>query len=538
MRKTSAVLCLLLLLQQANGRNTALQRVIVKFKNSVSYTVDYKANKFLLKKQYLGVRLLQKSLTRIISLIPQEAKKTRKLASSNLLQNIHFLQFNNQQTLSSLISQLQKTGLFEYVEEDQEGSSSGIRTQSPGDALFYRQWGLHNDGSFDTQAKPGADIDIERAWAITTGNKATIVSILDTGLKLDHPEFSGRLWVNTGEIPGNGKDDDKNGYIDDINGWDWANDDKDPSDDYGHGTNVAGILAATGDNHIGYAGINWKCRIMVGKVLDGNNTGYYSWWISGIYYAVANGARVINMSVGGSGYSDALKDACDFAYKNNVLVVACMMNTNSNTIYYPAGFESTLAVGATTVNDYRANPFSWGGGSNYGPHIDMVAPGNIIYGPDYKSDNNYNVAWSGTSQATPMVAGVASLLFGQNPDATINEVKTTLQSTAQDTIGNPAEDKTGFDDYMGHGRLNAYLAVKEMSTYYFEGNGNWSNAGNWKNKKMPPANLPAGFEIEINPSANKKECMLDVNQRLAPGAKLTIKPGSHLRIAGGVIIKQ
>jgi hypothetical protein len=224
------------------------------------------------------------------------------------------------------------------------------------------------------------------AWTISTGSSHIVVSTLDSGLKLDHPEFTGRLWVNPNEIPNNNRDDDNNRYVDDIVGYDFVNKDNDPTDDHGHGTNVTGIIGANGNNGIGYAGVDWKCKLMTCKVLDNKNSGYNSNITNAIYYSVHSGAHVINMSIQGSNYSNAMENAVNFATNNNRVVVAAMGNWNSSTTSYPAAYLNTISVGATDVNHYRANPFTWGGGSNFGNHIDVTAPGNRIYGLRHNSN--------------------------------------------------------------------------------------------------------------------------------------------------------
>lgn len=365
-----------------------------------------------------------------------------------------------------LFDELRKTGMVYFIENDAIGSAGGVKavTSGPNDALYPRQWGLHNDGSFTMYpAVDGADIDMENAWAIEDGSSDIIVATMDSGLRLNHPEFEGRLWINTLEIADNGIDDDVNGYIDDINGWDFSLDDNDPTDDYGHGTNVTGIIAANGNNGEGYTGIDRHCKLMTLKGLNSTNQGFYTWWYDAITYAADNGANVINLSVGGNTYSSTLKEAIDYALDNGVVVVACMMNTNNNTSYYPAKFEGVIAVGATNPDDTRTSPFFWdpNSGSNYGSHISVVAPGNYIYGLSYLSDTDYESYWGGTSQATPAVAGIASLLLAQDPSRTPAQVKAILEATAEDQVGNPSEDTEGFDNYYGHGRVNAFAALQQ-----------------------------------------------------------------------------
>lgn len=371
-------------------------------------------------------------------------------------------QFPKGTDIHSVISELAALEEVEFAEPDFIAHGGSAAAAIPNDAFYYRQWSLNNKGTFSlAQSKKSSDIDMQNAWQVTQGDSNIIVGIIDSGLKLDHPEFADRIWKNYKEIANNGIDDDKNGYIDDVQGWDFVNSDNDPGDDFGHGTNVAGILGATGNNSIGYAGMDWKCKLMALKGLDSTNSGYYSMWIDAIYYAVNQGAKVLNMSLGGTSNSTALQKAINYALSKNVVVVACMMNTNSATTYYAAGFPGVIAVGSTDPDDQRSSPFFWSAtsGSNYGKHISVVAPGNYIYGLNHQSDTNFNYYWGGTSQATPHVAGLASLLLSLNPGFTPAQIKSIIEKTAIDQVGNPAEDTPGWDQYYGYGRINAYKAL-------------------------------------------------------------------------------
>lgn len=307
---------------------------------------------------------------------------------------------------------------------------------------------------------------MEGGWAITRGDSSVTVAIIETGCKLDHPKLDRRIWRNRREIPGNNIDDDLNGYIDDVQGWDFVSNTSNTTDDQGHGTNIAGIVGASGNNSLCYAGVNWDCKLLICKGLDAQKDGFYSWWISSIFYAVNNGARVINMSISGLSFSQFLQDAIAFANQQGVVVVACNMNTNSNTPYYPAAMMGVIAVGSTNPNDARTSPFFWSAtsGSNYGAHLSVVAPGNYIYGLSHTSNTDYNSYWSGTSQATPHVAGLASLLLTIRPQLTPAQIKTTLQSTADDQIGPPSEDVAVWDQYYGFGRVNAARALASVVT--------------------------------------------------------------------------
>lgn len=399
-----------------------------------------------------------------------ETKKLTSFSSKNKdVSNIILFTFHQEIDVEKVITQLQQTNLFEYVEPNFIGQGAGQKaattlTSTPNDTFFSRQWAVNNNGSFSlSPATENADVKLDEAWSISTGNENITIAILDSGVRMSHPEFDGRIWVNTSET-NNGVDSDNNSYIDDINGWDFVNNDNNPTDDHGHGTNIAGIIGANGNNNIGYAGVDWKCKLMPIKILDENNFGQYSWWIEAINYAVNNGAKIINMSVGGRDFSQAMKDAIDNAHANGVLVIASMMNFNNSTNYYPASFDTTIAVGSTNPNDERSVPFFWNNtsGSNYGSHIDVVAPGNYIYGLSHTSDTNFDSYWGGTSQSAPLVSGICSLILSQDPNLSVEEVRNILRDTAQDQVGKPSEDTSGWDVYHGAGRVNARAALQRV----------------------------------------------------------------------------
>lgn len=402
------------------------------------------------------------------SIFGEKLKEVRQVGDFNKTNSL-YIPLNNDVEVDQKLKELKALKEVLYAEPDYEASGSSFKGQSsktttPNDTYFSKQWGLRNDGSMTGigPVKVNADVDMDLAWDIETGDPNLTVAVIDSGFKMDHPELAGRIWVNSGEIPNNGIDDDGNGLIDDYQGWDFANNDNAPIDDHGHGTNCAGIILAKGNNGVGYAGANWNSKLMVLKALDANNSGTYAWMINSIYYAVDKGAKVISMSIGGSSFSQALKDAVDYAYAHNVVFVACMMNFNNEVAYYPAAFDNVIAVGSTDANDYRTAPFFWSStsGSNFGSHIDVVAPGNYIYGLSNTSNTDYSYYWGGTSQATPLVAGIVSLILSKNNSLTVNEVRNILFQSSADLVGRPTEDTVGWDKYMGWGRVNANNALK------------------------------------------------------------------------------
>ncbi len=362
------------------------------------------------------------------------------------------LKFKNELDIKSIIGVYLRTNLFSYVEPNYIGKGHGFLQTTPNDPFYLgNQWSHNNNGTFPLSPSIiDADIDTDLAWDITQGNPNLIVAILDTGLKLNHPEFSGRI----------------------VPGYDFVNNDFDPTDDNGHGTNVTGIALAKGNNSVGYAGVNWNSKIMTCKVLDNANLGFYSWWADAIYFAVDNGAKVINLSAGGSSISTLLENAVNYAYNNNVSIVVSTGNQNS-AIQYPAKYVNAIAVGSTNSNDKRSNPFFWSttSGSNFGPELDFVAPGNYIYGLSHTSNTNYDVYWGGTSQAAPHVTGLISLLLSINPSLTVNQIRLILQQSSQDLVGD-SFDTVGWDKYYGFGRINAFNAISNPllsnTEYYTE----------------------------------------------------------------------
>ena len=302
----------------------------------------------------------------------------------------------------------------------------------PNDRLFRMQWGLENTGQIigQTSGVLGEDINIIPAWGITTGSSDITMAVLDSGQPDVVPDFFGRV----------------------VPGYNFVSDTTSTVDDHGHGTNVASIALATGDNNGTMAGIDWSAMIMPIKILDENNSGLYSWWIEGIYWALDAGADVMNMSVGGSSQSTMLRKAVEDVIDAGVHLVACMMNTNNDVTFYPAAYEGVVSVGAINNTGALAVPFCWGGGSNYGDHIDLVAPGDLILGLSHANPENGSY-WCGTSQAAPMVAGTVSLMLSIDPDLSPAQTKEILRETARGD---------GWNRYSGTGVLDAHAAIARV----------------------------------------------------------------------------
>ncbi len=299
----------------------------------------------------------------------------------------------------------------------------------PNDPSFKDLWGLHNTGQ--TSGIAGNDIDAPEAWDRfrPAGNSLTI-AVLDSGIDFSHPDLSGRIWTNPREVVGNGVDDDGNGYIDDIRGWNFVANTNNPSDDRGHGTHVSGTLVAAFNNSTGVAGVVGPAgiRVMPLKFLDNNGSGYTSNAVKALDYATNNGAFLSNNSWGGTSFSQALYDAINRNNQRGGLVVAAAGNNNTNTDstpYYPQGYDLPNVMSVASINAADAlSSFSNFGGSS----VDLAAPGEKILST--VPGGGYAL-YSGTSMATPHVAGAAALMWAQNPGLTNAQVKKILMDTTR-----------------------------------------------------------------------------------------------------------
>lgn len=248
----------------------------------------------------------------------------------------------------------------------------------PDDPRIGYLWGLENQGQWvnGSTGTPGADLNANKAWSLETGSRSIVVAVVDSGVDLDHPDLKANLWANPDEIPGNGIDDDKNGFVDDVLGWDFADNDNLPYDSLGHGTHVAGIIGAAGNNGKGVTGVCWQVSIMPLRFITATEYGTTADAIAAIEYADDKGANIINLSWGGTHYSQALKAAIE---ATNAVVVCAAGNQGFNldvTPLYPASYDSDniISVAASDADDYP----TWF--TNYGTiRADMMAPGIDIF---------------------------------------------------------------------------------------------------------------------------------------------------------------
>jgi len=302
------------------------------------------------------------------------------------------------------IKRLEAEPFIEYAEYDRRVKA----LFTPNDYYWDFQWNM-------------VKIKAHKAWDVTTGSPDVIIAIIDTGVDLDHPEFLGKI------VPG------KNFITPALP----------PDDDHGHGTHVAGIAAALGNNGQGVAGVAWGAKIMPLKVLDAEGNGKDSDVAAAIIYAVEHNAKVLNMSLGGYGSTQTLADAVAYAYNKGCLLVAATGNDGKNEVMYPAAYPEVIAVAAT--NKY--NGVTWY--SNYGPEVEVAAPGgggsNWIISTYRGGGYAYS---SGTSMATPHVAGLGALIWSMRPDLSNVQVRNLITSSAMDL--SPA----GWDEYSGYGLID------------------------------------------------------------------------------------
>jgi subtilisin family serine protease len=320
------------------------------------------------------------------------------------------------------LEQYRASGLASAAEPDY--LLQGARSPNDPSYLNGTQWGLNNVGQ--DGGRSDADIDAPEGWEILYAGPKTTVAVIDTGVRYTHEDLAANMWTNAGEIPNNGIDDDSNGVVDDIHGFNSLARSGNPTDDNGHGTHVAGIIGAVGNNGKGMAGVAWNVRIMACKFLDANNRGALSDAIECIHYARKNGAQIINASWETATRSSALQSAITAARDAGIIVVAAAGNETQNldlTPRYPACYTLDNIVAVASMTRLGALDASY---SNYGQtSVDLAAPGVSIFSTGFASDTAYQYM-SGTSMAAPHVTGALALMRSYYPNDSYKQLVTRL----------------------------------------------------------------------------------------------------------------
>lgn len=354
---------------------------------------------------------------------------------------------------SSLVRALKSTDLVASIEPNVVITAAA----TPNDSSYPQQWALNNTGQ--SGGTPDADIDAKEAWDITKGSRDVVIAVVDTGVDYHHTDLKANIWTNPGEIAGNGVDDDGNGFVDDVHGYDFVNNDGDPMDDNSHGTHVAGTIGAVGNNSKGVAGVAWNTSIMVLKFLDASGSGYLSDAVAALNYATMMktdyGVNVCatNNSWGGGGYYSPLNSAINAGADADMLFVAAAGNNGSNNdavASYPGNYSSNSIISVAATNRNDALTYF----SNYGAtQVDLAAPGVNIY--NTLRNNSYG-NYSGTSMAAPHVTGTAALIWSKYPTLSYRQVRDAIFDGVDSISSLSGKVATG-------GRLNAKKALQKVA---------------------------------------------------------------------------
>jgi subtilisin family serine protease len=322
--------------------------------------------------------------------------------------NVHIITMADERVEAALEA-LRNDPDIEYAERDGLARAAYVTNTTP--IVSGPEWHL-------------AKIQAPQAWTVCAGRANTIVAVLDSGVNAAHPDLAGRV----------------------LPGYNFVANTTDTTDDFGHGTAVAGVVVAAGNNSLGVAGVSYGCMLLPVKVVDATGFAAYSAIAEGIHYAVDHGARVINISIAGNAASTTLQNALNYAWSNNVVVVAAAGNNANDLPQYPAACDHAVAVSATETNDTLA------AFSSYGGFVALAAPGDNIWTTQRDLTNPYG-PWSGTSFSSPIAAGTAALVASVNPSLSNTQIVSLLERSADD-VG-----RAGYDILFGYGRVNASRAV-------------------------------------------------------------------------------
>ncbi len=421
----------------SSGRQIVPGLVIVKYKSSFSINS--------ISHSFLQERLINRyQIYQIEQAFPFLQHTAQKKAES--LSRIYYLHYSSSQDPVTVAREIAGEPSIEYAEPK----------------YIYPLLEIPNDPQYPAMTQ-FPFIQADTAWGIVKGEQGSaVIAIVDGGTDWNHPDLLGNVWTNPGEIPGNGIDDEGNGFIDDVHGWNFSNNTNNPTGNTAtpqsaaHGTHTAGIAAGVTNNSIGISSISWNCKYMPLNAAHPTIDRSISYGYEAITYAAANGADIINCSWGGLGGASSFEqDVIDFAYANGTLVVAAAGNDQNNNDlnqHYPSGYRHVLSVGA--INK-ASNTIAWY--TNYGVSVNVFAPGSDIYST---TPNNSYQSMSGTSMASPLVAGLAGLVKTQNPAWNVDQVREQIRvNCISIDASNPS-----FSGLLGKGRIDALRAVSNFTS--------------------------------------------------------------------------
>lgn len=415
---------------------------------------------------------------------------------------VHSLSLQRGTDEAGVLNTLKASPIVEWVEPNRRFHITSV----PSDHI------VPSDPRYGDQRSYLEAIAVPSVWDFQIGSPGVIIAVIDTGIMCSHPDLQTQMWRNFGETPNNGIDDDNNGYKDDIFGYDFVGAESgaptdsdlsgdsnpciipnDPSignglDDNGdgiadfgvsHGTHVAGVIAASTNNSDGIAGTCWRCRLIAVRVAEAEGGAWSSDLADGITYGAANGAKIVNISIGSPQESEAVKAAISIARDRfGAVILAAAGNGNVTPVQYPARDPKVIAIASSNKATTPGRAlFSNGGGSNWGPEVDLAAPGTdivtthvcsrgdlgVLQGCSNIGDATYDVD-EGTSVSAPLVSGIVGLMLSQNPSITPAEIEERLKATAEPLRDDPVDSPDAGPEWAGAGLTDAFRAVASVTS--------------------------------------------------------------------------